>query len=97
MKKKKLTFMPDGNNTYAGFDGTEIVALVVPHYPFGESGSPVWQWCARTRSRWVFPIPDRRQCETELEGAFRRVAQFIELNSGDCLSVDIHPPKEVDR
>lgn len=41
MEKKKLTSVPDGNNAYAGFDGAEIVAFVVPYYPFGGSGSPV--------------------------------------------------------
>lgn len=96
MEKKKLTFVPDGNNTYAGFDGAEIVALVVPYYPFGESGSPAWQWCARTRYGWAFPIPDRRQCEAELEDALRRVANYIEFHSGDCVSVDLLSPEEVD-
>ena len=33
MEKKKLTFMPDGNNTYAGFYGDEIVALITPLDP----------------------------------------------------------------
>ena len=84
MERQKLTFMPDGNNTYAGFDGAEIVALVVPYYPFGESVAPAWQWCARSecgqheRIGWAFPKRDGRlQREADLEDAMRRAAQYI--------------------
>jgi|GEM_PF-6572450 hypothetical protein len=85
MEKKKLTFVPDGNNTYAGFDGTEIVALVVPYYPFGETVAPAWQWCARSkygqheRIGWTFPDRDGWcvQRERDLEDAIRRAVQHI--------------------
>ena len=84
MEKKKLTFMPDGNNTYAGFDGAEIVALVVPYYPSGECGPHAWQWSARSecgqreRTGWAFPGPDSRpQREVDVKDAMRRAAQYV--------------------
>jgi hypothetical protein len=85
MEKAKLTFMPDGNNTYAGFDGAEIVALVTPYDPEGLCGPPTWQWCARSerdpykRLGWAFPDKDGWcvQRERELEDAARRAAQYI--------------------
>jgi hypothetical protein len=84
MEKKKLTFMPDGNNTYAGFVGADLVALVIPYDPEGLISTPNWQWCARSehdpyrRLGWAFPDRDRcAQREAELEDAMRRAAQYI--------------------
>lgn len=85
MQNKKLTFMPDGNNTYAGFDGDEIVALVTPLDPKAIFGTTTWQWSARSegdrygRAGWTFP--DREgscaQREAELEDAAHRAAQHV--------------------
>ena len=84
MEKAKLTFIPYGNNTYAGFVGTDLVAVVAPYYPLGETVAPAWQWCARSecgqqeRIGWAFPKQDRRlQREADLEDAMRRAAQYI--------------------
>ena len=85
MEKSKLTFVPAANNTYAGFDGADLVALVVPYDPEGLCGPPNWQWCARSerdpykRSFWTFPEKDGwcAQREWDLEDAARRAAQHV--------------------
>ena len=84
MEKKKLTFMPDGNNTYAGFDGADLVALVTLYDREGLIGQPSWQWCARSerdpyrRSGWTFPERDWCvQREYDLEDAIRRATQHV--------------------
>ena len=96
MEKKKLTFMPDGNNTYAGFDGADLVALVVPYDPEGSIGAPAWQWCARSefgqheRIGWAFPKRDGRlQREADLQDAMRRSAQYV--GHGFFRPVDLCP------
>ena len=84
MEKSKLTFVPAANNTYAGFDGADLVALVVPHDPEGLCGPPTWQWCAQSerdpykRFGWASPDADwRAQRERDLEDAVRRAAQHV--------------------
>lgn len=84
MEKTKLTFVAAANNTYAGFDGADLVALVVPHDPEGLCGPPTWQWCAWSerdpykRLGWAFPDADSHaQRERDLEAAVRRAAQHV--------------------
>lgn len=111
MNKPKLTFIPAANNTYAGFDGANLVALVVPHDPEGLWGPPAWQWCAQTEQGLCWSFPDRgnwhAQREYDLESAARRAAQHVghrfllpvnlcDDTCTDCPSVVILPPEEVD-
>ena len=84
MKKKSLTFFSAANNTFAGFDGGDCVALIVPYDPEGFIGQPSWQWSAYTdRSANELPswsYPDREcsgQRESTARKAMHRAAQYL--------------------